>query len=135
MSLIKAITMVFIIHEFSATSDAQNVTAIEVDEYTVKVYCCFINSSDAQGCLVVFINSFGQVDNQIARLESNSTATRWEEFDLAHPVSCYDQVLAFEIEAGGNVSDLAVMVNISRKTAIPCPLASQGNLLLLLIIN
>ena len=127
--------MVFIIYEFSATSDVQNVSTIEVDEYTVKVYCCFINVSDAQGCLVVFINSFRQANNQIARLKSNSTATHWEEFDLAHPVSCYDEVLAFDIEAGGNVSDLAVMANISRKTAIPCPLASQGNLLLLLNIN
>ena len=101
----------------------------------MKVYCCFINSSDAQGCLVVFINSFGQVDNQTERLESNSTVARWEDFDLAHPVSCYDQVLAFDIEAGGNVSGLAVMANISRKSAIPCLLASQGKLLILLITN
>ena len=92
----------------------------------MKVHCYFINGSDAQGCLVVFINSFGQVDNQTARLESNYTA--WKEIILDHPVSCYDQVLAFDIEAGGNVSDLAVIANVPRKSAIPCPLTSPSKL-------
>ena len=99
--------------------------AIEIDEYTVVVHCYFVNSSDAQGCLVIFTSNFRQVNNLTARLDSNSTA--WEEFNLDHPVSCYDQVLAFDIEAGGNVSDVAVMANISRKLTTLCPVASQGN--------
>ena len=114
--------------EFLATSDVQNVTAIEVDEYTVKIHCYYINGSDAQGCLVVFTSSFGQVDNQTAKLESNFTA--WKEINLNHPISCYDRVLAFDIEGGGNVSDIAIMANI---IATPCLMASPGNLFIAII--
>ena len=106
LTIIGVIATCHLIRKFLATSDVQNVTAIEVDEYTVKVHCYFINGSDAQGCLVVFTSSFGQVDNQIVRLESNSTA--WEEISLDRPISCYHRVLAFDIEAGGNVSDIAI---------------------------
>ena len=89
----------------------------------MKVHCYFLNGSDAQGCLIVFIHSFGK-DNHTARLDSNSTT--WEEFTLDYPISCYGQVLAFDIEAGGNVSDLAVMADISSKLKTPCPLVFQG---------
>ena len=110
-----------------ATSDVQNVTAIEIDEYTVNVHCYFLNGSDAQGCLVIFTSNFGQVDNQTAKLRlDSSNSTSWGEFILHHPISCYHQVLAIDIEAGSNTSDLAVMANISRKLETPCPLASQG---------
>lgn len=73
--------------EFSATSDVQTVTAVESGEHTVMVNCYFLNGSDAQGCMIIFISNFEQVDNQTARLDSNSTA--WVEFNLDHPVSCY----------------------------------------------
>ena len=119
------------IHEFSATSDVQNVTATEIDEYTVKVYCYFINGSDAQGCMVVFINNFGQVDNQTVRLESNSTAL--EQFNLNHPISCYHRVLAFDIERGGNVSDITIVANVTRTLTTPCPLASPSNLFIAIV--
>ena len=65
------------------------------------------------------------IDNQTVELDSNFTA--WAVIKLDNPVSCYDQVLAFDIEAGGNVSDLAVMANLTRNLAIPCTLTSQGN--------
>ena len=97
----------------------------------MKVHCYFINGSDAQGCLVVFINNFGHVDNQTVRLDSNSTT--WEEFNLNHPISCYDQVLAFDIEAGGNVSDIAIVANVTRTLTTPCPLASPSNLFIAII--
>ena len=97
----------------------------------MKVHCYFINGSDAQGCLVIFTNNFGQVDNQTAKLRLERSSTIWEEFVLDHPISCYHQVLAIDIEAGGNISDLAVMANISRKLETPCPMASQGILILL----
>ena len=69
----------------------------------------------------------------MVELDSNSTAG--EVFKLDRPVSCYHQVLAFDIEAGGNISDLAVMANIMRKLAAPCPLVSQGNLFIAIMNN
>ena len=92
----------------------------------MKIHCYYVNGSDVQGCLVVFINNFGQVDNQTVRLESNSTAL--EQFNLNHPISCYHRLLAFDIEAGGNVSDIAIVANVTRKLTTSCPLASPGNL-------
>ena len=98
----------------------------------MKVHCYYVNGSDAQGCLVVFINNFGQVDNQTVRLENSSIA--WEEFNLNHPISCYHRVLAFDIEAGDNVSDIAIVANATRTLTTPCPLASPGNLFIAIII-
>ena len=50
VSLLKTIMSDIIaicIHEFSVTSDVQNVITIEIDEYRVKVHSYFINGSDA----------------------------------------------------------------------------------------
>ena len=79
---------------FSTTSDVQNVTAIEVDEYTVEVHCYFINGSDAQGCLVVFSSNLIHVKSksiELVLMENDSIV--WSVANLAHPISCYSQVL------------------------------------------
>ena len=81
--------------------------------------------------MVVFISSFGQVNNQtviLSILDSNFTA--WKEFILDHPVSCYHQVLAFDIEADGSISGLAAVDTVTGQLAPPCPFVSQGNFLI-----
>lgn len=102
---------------------------MEIDEYTVKVHCDFVNGSDAQGCLVVFSSNITHVMSQSTELilmESHSTVVT-----LTHPISCYHQVFAFDIEATGNVSSLAIegsfITTNQSQAGTVCPaVISQG---------
>ena len=122
---------------FSATSDVQNVTAIEIDEYTLKVHCYFVNGSDAQGCMVVISSNLTHITSQFTELilkEDHSTA--WSVANLAYPLSCYHQVLAFDIEATGNISNLAIEGSFTtNQSQATCPdtVVSQGSRLFMQI--
>ena len=121
------------IREFSATSDAQNVSAKEIDEYTVKVHCYFIDGSDAQGCLVVFSSNLTHVKSksiELILMENDSMA--WSVANLARSISCYHQVFAFDIETDGSISDLAIEGSIiTNQSQAVCPVVSQGTLAIL----
>ena len=56
----------------------------------------------------------------------------WSEANLAYPISCYHQVFAFDIEAAGNVSDLAIEGSIiANQSQVMCTVVSQGTLIIL----
>ena len=74
----------------------------------IMVFCAFIPGSDAQGCAVELT---GHIDNITMNLtlesESSEAITLYE---LPHPLYCYHQAHAFDIEADGSVGTLPVLV-------------------------
>ena len=130
--MIGVIATCHLICKFLATSDVQNVTAIEIDEYTVEVHCYFINGSDAQGCLSSNLIHVKSKSIELILMENDSMA--WSVANLAHPISCYHQAFAFDIETGGNISDLAIegCVVINQSQAV-CPVVTQGTTTLIIL--
>ena len=99
----------------------------------MEVHCYFINGSDAQGCLVVFCSNLTHVKSkpiELILMENDSII--WSVANLAHPISFYHQVFAFDIETGGSISDLAIEGSgITNQSQAVCPVVSQGILTIL----
>ena len=87
------------------TTDVQNVTAKPIGSDTmiasIKVQCDFITGSNAKGCMVVLVGEFGNIT---ANLEHNGS----EVLNISHPLSCYHEIFAYDIESDGSVGTLAV---------------------------
>ena len=62
----------------------------------------FISGSDAEGCLVVLVGDFNNHTLNLTRTNS-SAITR-----VKYHVSCYKEVIGFNIEGDGSVGTLAI---------------------------
>ena len=82
------------------------------------VQCDFITGSNAQGCIVVLV---GEVDNVTANL-SNLEQNYLKVLTISHPLSCYHEIFAFDIESDGSVGTLAVpgVLAIGRVNTSSC---------------
>ena len=76
------------------------VEAIETGNSFV-VWCDFISGSEAHGCLVVVL---GVHDNITVEVKRGSSLV----LNFSTPLSCYRDVLAFDIERDGSVGAQAV---------------------------
>ena len=85
------------------TTDVQrvNVTLL-ADFYSFRVECVFISGSDAEGCLVILVGDFNNHTLNLTRT-NNSAITR-----VNYYVSCYKEVISFDIEGDGSVGTVAV---------------------------
>ena len=72
----------------------------------IMILCAFIPGSDAQGCAVELM---GHVDNITVNLaRENDSREAVTLCELPHPLYCYYQIHAFDIEADGSIGTLPV---------------------------
>ena len=72
------------------------------------VWCNFISGSEAHGCLVVVL---GVHDNITVEVERDSSLI----LNISTPLSCYRDVLAFDIERDGSIGTQAVPGSVMGK--------------------
>ena len=94
------------------TTDVQLVTAAVYDEVNnvIVVQCNFVPGSDAQGCMVILIGEFGNITLNLTREGVCTTLM----INQALPLSCYRDIIAFDIESDKSVGTLAVSGVIVR---------------------
>ena len=74
----------------------------------VRVQCDFIRGSDAGGCVVVLvaIEDFDNITVNLIRESNGIVAVGF--YELPHPLFCYHQAYALDIEADGSTGTLRV---------------------------
>ena len=108
-----SINTVFVIAIISVTSDVQAVNATVVGESTINIQCWFIHGSDALGCKVVLVSDYRGVNNETMNItrKTNNIMSVFGTFNLTQPVSCYNRVLAFDIEISNTLSNVTIEGN------------------------
>ena len=71
-----------------------------------RIQCNFIIGSDARGCKVVLICELSNTTVNLTRKNSITEVTTC--YVLPHPLSSYNEVFAFDIEADGSTGTLPV---------------------------
>ena len=92
---------------FVVTSDVQAVNATVVNESTIDIQCWFIHGSDALGCKVVLVSYCPNVSDVHANL-SRSDMSVSNHLILTHNISCYHQLLAFDIDVNNTIGNLTI---------------------------
>ena len=88
------------------TTDVQTVKAIGLNcSNGFRLKCDFIHGSDAQGCVVVLVGKFDNVTANLFREGSRDVVTVVTE---PYAASCYNEVIAFDIEQDGFVTLLPI---------------------------
>lgn len=76
------------------------------ENMTFMVQCEFMTNSSARGCMVVLISTH---DNETMKLirskDSNSSV---QVVNIKHPPSCYQEVVAYDVESDGSIGSLPV---------------------------
>lgn len=76
-----------------------------------------MTGSEAKGCMVVLL---GESENTTVTLMRNISDTeKMIVHRLAYPLSCYDRVLAYDIESDGSTGTLAVPVMMHVLNHLP----------------
>ena len=103
----------------SVTSDVQSVNATVVRESTIDIQCLFIHGSDAVGCKVVLVSYQQNVNNETATLlRKNSSA--FAQLNLMNDIVCYDQVLAYTIDAHNITTSFFIQKRFTFETGTVC---------------
>ena len=69
-----------------------------------KFQCDFIPGSNAQGCMVVLMGEVNNVTVNLMRENLHNVVI----INLTHPLSCYHEIIGFDIESDGSVGTLAI---------------------------
>ena len=104
---------------FLVTSDVQAVNATVVDESTIDIQCWFIHGADALGCKVVLVSDHSTIKNE-SRTFSKRNTYATGMMTLAHPVSCYLRVVAFDIESDNTTSNITIEGKLINRTDTVC---------------
>ena len=72
-----------------------------------------MTGSIAQGCVVVLVGEFDSITVKLSR-EANNIIE--EVINTPYPTSCYNEVIAFDIESDGSVGSLPVLGKILPDT-------------------
>ena len=90
------------------TTDVQMVSALPVKhQRAFHVHCEFIDGSDAQGCMIVFVGMYDNVTATISRRYQSSDSAN-ATVNVAEPATCYHEVYAFDIEHDGGIGTLVI---------------------------
>ena len=73
----------------------------------IRVQCDFITGSDAQGCMVMLVGDFNETLN-LTRPDNASDISETYMFNLQYTISCFETVLAYDIEKDGSIGSLAI---------------------------
>ena len=90
---------------------------------SILVQCEFITGSDVQGCLVVLVGRSG-IDNATHSIRWNmsNTSTNLTELERlinpTYPLSCYQDVYAFDIESDGSIGTLAISGELDTSISV-----------------
>ena len=96
------------------TTDVQMIKAlVQEDNRRFILQCSFMDDSNAQGCMVVLVSSFGMEKRNLTRSGTQSV----EVVNVMHPLSCYSQVYGYDIESDGSLGTLAVPGIIVRNSS------------------
>ena len=100
-------------HAFTDTTDVQTVRVEETDNLgSVIVICSFISGTDASGCKVEFVGELTNTSVNFTR--ENDERESVISFTLPFHLSCYFQVLGFDLEHDGSTGTLSVPGMIVR---------------------
>ena len=100
-----------------------------MDESTIDIQCSFIYGSDALGCKVVLISHCQNVRDVQANL-SRSDVLASGRLVLAHIISCYHKVFAFDIDINNTISNLSVELE-GEINQMTCGVCIQGKFYLI----
>ena len=113
------------------TTDVQRVivTPLKLESGDLNVTCHFLAGSDALGCVVILI---GQFHNDTMKLMKRSADTVHTAVlkPISKSLSCYNRVVAFDIESDGSIGTLPVPGYWERTTDGPCR-TNEGTLITL----
>ena len=103
----------------------------KLTDYSGVVRCHFINGSNARGCHVVVVSEHTAVDNVTTKLlrdgDSVSSASDVINFTAPLVFDCYHHMFAFDIEANGSVSSLAIAGMVANQNTITtCQIVTEG---------
>ena len=102
------------------TTDVQLVSAVELrDVSAFRVRCDLMAGSIAQGCMVVLI---GELDNITLSFAGGPDIEK--VMNTTNPTSCYNRIVAYDIESDGTVGSLAVpgniLADVTSNSVAPC---------------
>ena len=96
------------------TTDVQTITVlVQKDSRRFTLQCSFMDDSNAQGCMVVLVSSFGMEKRNLTRSGTQSV----EAVNVMYPLSCYSWVYGYDIESDGSLGTLAVPGTIARNSS------------------
>ena len=88
------------------TTDVQMITAlVQEDNRRFTLQCSFMDNSNAQGCMVVLVSSFGTEKRNLTR----SGIQSMEVVNVMYPLSCYSRMYGYDIESDGSLGTLAIL--------------------------
>ena len=102
------------------TTDVQAVTATFIDSSNMSTILCeFVSGSNAIGCMVVLTSGGQEATYNLSKSETVTNCSILT-VTLEFPQSHIDQVEAFDIEANGSVSSLAIPGLLSNILPTSC---------------
>lgn len=112
------------------TTDVQSVTiaphTTDTSSNIALLECTFIAGSDARGCMVVLLGKFDNITTNLTKEDSHSSTI----IQVVDSLSCYGELIGFDIESDGSVGTVAVpgviLLNISMMTTCIRKLSPGG---------
>ena len=80
-----------------------------------------MTGSIAQGCMVVLVGELGNITMNFTTVRGTDTE---EVMNTTYPTSCYNRVVAYDIESDGSVGSLAlpgkILADTTSNSVAPC---------------
>ena len=83
-------------------------------ENILMIQCDFISGSDARGCMVVLV---GEAFNRTVNLTRCATCSS-AIVNVSYQLSCFRDVLGFDIESDGSIGTLAIPGKLTRNCTV-----------------
>ena len=113
------------------TTDLQTVKVTQMNDGTssLLVVCRFMIGSSARGCVVVLKSTTVKNVTRTIKRQNMSAPVAQEIVETDHPLSCFEEVLAYDLECSGLVGTLPVPGElVLRSTIRECLTNLEGNI-------